>query len=179
MIEHWNESEWWRPFKFHCKDMFTERLITVSGRVSTRGRLRGCSHRRIFRGTPKDRRVYFSRTHLPLYQVVLETFVPRPNSLVRLIPDHINRNSMDNRLSNLRWLSYKLNQLNKCTYFDANNHLKSGVGINTYYTKHGVPRYRARISLQCVKLHLGTYDTMEEADAAYRQAWRDSFVILE
>jgi len=181
MIEHWNKSEWWRPFKIHCMHTFEGRLITVSGKVSTQGRFRGCNRRFWIhndRTRTTGKRLYFHCTRVPIYQVVLETFVPKPNSLKRLVPDHINRNSMDNRLSNLRWLSLKLNQLNKSNYFDANNNLKSGVGVEVYRIKRGL-RYRARISINSVKLALGTYDTMEEADAIYRRAWRDSFEIFE
>ena len=156
------------------KDANKKRII-VTGEVSTEGRFRNCT-RKI--GTRKDHRSYFHWTNLAVYQVALGTFIPQPRSLEVIVPDHENRNSMDNRVANLRWLTLQLNQLNKDAMFDENNQLKSGVGVEVYKTKRRGKRYRARISYHSEKIHLGTYGTMAEADDAYRRAWRDMFEIM-
>lgn len=44
------------------------------------------------------------------HYVILSSFVPKPES--NYVCDHINRNTMDNRLENLRWVSYSANILN-------------------------------------------------------------------
>ena len=172
MIEHWNENEWWRPFKVEHAH-----LPTISGEVSTYGRVRKCSHKIHTFLTRGVRRSFFIKTLYPVYWVVLDTFVCKPRSLEPLFSDHINRDTMDNRLSNLRWVTASMNQLNKDKFFDAAGKLRSGVGVSVTRNKKGL-RYRVRISYQNQKIGLGTYDSMEEADVIYRKAWRDSFEIL-
>lgn len=70
--------------------------------------------------------------------------------------DHINRVKTDNRLCNLREATTSENNQNKaskgCT-FDKN-----------------MKKWKAYISVQNVKKHLGYFDTEEEAEIAYQKA---------
>ena len=43
----------------------------------------------------------------PLHKILAEAFIPNPNGYTEI--DHINRNPLDNRLSNLRWCSRTIN----------------------------------------------------------------------
>ena len=174
MIEHWNENEWWRPFSvvtFSCQH---RKPITISGEVSTEGRFRNCTDKI---HTRKCQRIYFNMTNTSAYDIVLRTFIPKPRSLEVVVPDHKNRNSMDNRVANLRWCTLSLNQLNREDMFDENGKLKSGLGVRTYRTRRGL-RHFVRISYKNQKISLGAYDTMEEADDVYRRARRDMFEIM-
>lgn len=47
------------------------------------------------------------------HRLVAEAFIPNPNNLNEV--DHINRNTKDNRVCNLRWCSHKENMNNKNT----------------------------------------------------------------
>ena len=176
MIEHWNQNEWWRRFNVETPSKFPGiGAITLAGEVSTEGRIRHCDYGL---QTRRDNRSYFDYTNMTAYQIALSTFILKPQSLEVLVPDHKNRNSMDNRVANLRWSTYTLNQLNRRDMFDENNQLKSGVGVTTYQTKSCGVRYRARIGYKGGRVELGIYDTMQEADDVYRRAWRDMFEIL-
>ena len=74
--------------------------------------------------------------------------------------DHINGNKSDNRLVNLREVSHKVNCQNRREH--RTGHL---LGTN----KRG-GRYKAQIQLNGKIVHLGTFDTAEEAHQAYLKA---------
>jgi Drexlerviridae HNH endonuclease len=76
--------------------------------------------------------------------------------------DHINRNSEDDRIENLRLVSPRENSQNK------KNHSRHGIGVRLYNGK-----YRAQIKIGAKQLHLGTFLTEKEASAAYWKAVKD------
>lgn len=79
--------------------------------------------------------------------------------------DHINKDATDNRWCNLRASDYEGNSLNKTTRSD-NKHGHPGVhwhSIRKKWTAAGYKGYK--------KIHLGTFDTIEEAVSA-SQAFR-------
>ena len=69
--------------------------------------------------------------------------------------DHYNRNSKDNRLENLRVVNHQQNTWNK----DAKG----------YYFENRIGKYQAKLKVDGVQKYLGTFDTEEEAHAAYLQ----------
>lgn len=81
--------------------------------------------------------------------------------------DHEDRNKANNRLINLRKATQSQNAHNKGTY--TNNRL--GVkGVRRMGKK-----YEARIQCEGKPHHLGMFNTLEEAKAAYEQAATDLF----
>ena len=77
--------------------------------------------------------------------------------------DHKNRTRQDNSWNNLRIGTPGQNQAN-CT---ARSHNKLGIkGVRV--TACG--KYQARIKVKHVQKHLGNFDTIEEASAAYKAA---------
>ena len=80
--------------------------------------------------------------------------------------DHINGNTLDNRISNLREATQQQNMQNQTK---ARSDNKSGfMGITP---SRG--RFRARIKLNGRSKHLGCFDTPEEAHEAYLAAKRE------
>ena len=54
------------------------------------------------------------RQKLNLHRIIGELFIKKPNiKNKRMVVDHINRCRHDNRLDNLRWLTYKQNNNNR------------------------------------------------------------------
>lgn len=83
--------------------------------------------------------------------------------------DHINHNGLDNRRKNLRVCTPVQNQYNK----------KKKQGCRSAYkgvTWHsGQQRWRARISVNKKRIHLGFFDTEVDAAIAYNHAARTHF----
>lgn len=78
--------------------------------------------------------------------------------------DHINGNKGDNRIENLREASHSQNNHNRPNY--RNN----TTGFKGVHTRKDYNKFLARIRINGVAIHLGVFDTAEEASAAYRQA---------
>ncbi len=82
------------------------------------------------------------------------------------IMDHINGNSLDNRIANLR----------ECTHMQNNqNHTRivngSGLHVGVRSTKNG--HFQARITAAKKVHHLGTFETEEDAATAYNVARKE------
>lgn len=75
--------------------------------------------------------------------------------------DHINRDRTDNRIENLRLATDAINSKNQSIY---KNNVSGYHGV----TKHG-KRWRARININGKKVHLGVFDTIEEAAECRRK----------
>lgn len=82
--------------------------------------------------------------------------------------DHITGNKSDNRIVNLRDVSSKENTQNRLRTIDGKNKT-SKVGV---YWHAQSSRWRARIMTNKKGIHLGMFDTQEDAHAAYVAAKR-------
>ena len=98
-------------------------------------------------------------TKYAIHRLVAEAFLPNPEN--KSLVDHINGNTLDNRVENLRWATAQENCRNCALY--SNNLLGiKGVGKNGN-------RYVARCRVNGKMALHKTYDTAEEASEAYRQ----------
>ena len=79
--------------------------------------------------------------------------------------DHISRDSLDNRISNLREASRSLNQCNQTRPRKGNESGYRGVGWHNRTQK-----WQARITTNGKNKHLGLFTTPEDAHAAYLAA---------
>lgn len=85
-----------------------------------------------------------------------------------LVVDHISRNTLDNRIENLRLVSQKQNNENRLGPQRNNK-----IGFKGVCSVSRSGRYRAQIKHEGKKLHLGCFGTPEEAYAAYCNAARE------
>lgn len=96
--------------------------------------------------------------------IYLHRFIMGMKFYDKLVVDHINGNTLDNRKSNLRI----------CTVAENNRNMrkrkrnKSGYKGVSYAKKEG--KYRAQICISGRNTHIGAFDTPEEAYAAYCEA---------
>jgi len=87
--------------------------------------------------------------------------------------DHINRNKLDNSLSNLRWVSYNTNAKNKSSKKNATS---CYVGVRKTNNNKKNP-YRAETQHHHKKYNIGYYPTELEAYNAYKKFNLDNFNI--
>ena len=88
--------------------------------------------------------------------------------------DHRNKNMADNRWGNLREATASQNAANK-SMLPANKEGAKGV---VKVTRFGVAKFEARIRVDGKQLHLGRFDTRQEAHAAYCNAAEKHFGVF-
>lgn len=81
--------------------------------------------------------------------------------------DHINRNTLDNRIVNLRSVTKTENQRNK----SRSKNCTSGVMGVTFYKRTG--RWRAHITIKSRHVHIGYFDTFDQAVSARLMAQKE------
>lgn len=104
-----------------------------------------------------------SRGTIYLHRCVMERVLGR-SLLSKETVDHVNRNPLDNRRSNLRIASIAEQQYNKVMMSNNTSGYK-GVFWNTARKK-----WNAKINVNKKQVHLGYFNTPEEAHAAYCEA---------
>lgn len=82
--------------------------------------------------------------------------------------DHINGDRGDNRIANLRLATAQQNRMNEA----SRTGLPKGVRL---WKKGNYARWQARIKKDRKSKHLGYFDTIEDAHAAYMRAAHDLF----
>jgi len=97
------------------------------------------------------------------HRLIAEHFIPNPNNYPYV--DHINGNTKDNRIENLRWINASGNSRNSVRQKKTN--YPRGVfwcSKNTYYS---------RITCDGKYIHLGSFKTIEEASEAYEAKYKE------
>jgi len=97
------------------------------------------------------------RKNLFVHRLIALHFIENPDNLDFV--DHIDRNKLNNDLSNLRWATRSQNNRNKdCKGYHWNKKSK---------------KWRAQYRLNKKAIHIGYYDTEDEARNAYLNAIKD------
>ena len=93
-----------------------------------------------------------------IHRLIAETFISNPLNKPEV--DHIDRNPLNNRISNLRWATKSENQLNKKVYSN-NSSTISGI-----YKNRNRNKYVVRITINGKRKYIGLFETFEEAGNA-------------
>lgn len=105
-----------------------------------------------------------------LHRLLGIQYLPNPNNFPCI--DHINRNKLDNSLSNLRWVSYSTNSKNKSS---KKNSTSIYIGVRKTHNKKNP--YRAETNQEGKKYNIGYFTTEFEAYEAYKQFNLEKFNI--
>jgi hypothetical protein len=103
----------------------------------------------------------------PLHRLISLAFIDNPENKPCI--DHIDNNRTNNNISNLRWATLGENSHNS-NIRKSNTSGVKGVGFNKASNK-----WRARITVDGIKIHLGSYDTKEEAQEARIRKANEAF----
>lgn len=106
-----------------------------------------------------------SETYMQLHRYIMNC-KKNDNKII----DHINRDITDNRKCNLRIVTQKENMYNKNPRKDS----KSGFR-GVYYRENKSKKWYADIKVNYKTIHIGTYDTFEEAKQARLKAEKEYF----
>ena len=104
----------------------------------------------------KNKDSKYIQTRIKGKMVKLHRYIMNINNS-NLVVDHINRNPLDNRKSNLRICSYKENSFNKSIRSDNTSGI-SGVSFHKTNKK-----WRAKIKYNNLTIHLGYFEDINEA----------------
>ena len=111
-------------------------------------------------GYPK---VHLNAKSFPVHRLIAEAFIPNPHN--KPFIDHINQNRADNRIENLRWATHSENLANTSGW--------SASGLKGAYQSGN--KFMAQITTHGTFINLGTYDTVQEAHAAYMAKARELY----
>ena len=142
--------------------------------VSNLGNVRNKTSMRILKNNPNSRGYYIIdlyrnkiRSSKMIHRLVANEFIGNPNN--KACVDHIDGNKLNNFFSNLRWASTTENCRNtklKCT---------NTTGVKGV-TQHKVTnKWHATIQINGIKVHIGSFDTIEQAKQARQIRANEAF----
>lgn len=95
-------------------------------------------------------------------RLVAHCFIP--NIEGKPTVDHINRDHTDDRIDNLRWATYDEQNQNRGPMSMRRDNTSGVRGVHWNKT---AAKWRAQIQVNGTKLHLGWFDDIHDAEAAY------------
>ena len=127
-----------------------EETINIKEKDNTWRKLNFCNNKGGYKTLCINRKNYL--VHRVIAYLFLRLDIDNPKQII----DHIDRNPSNNKIENLRIVTYTQNQWN--------------IGSKGYNFRKDKNKWRARIKVDGKELHLGHFDTEEEARQAYLDA---------
>jgi hypothetical protein len=133
--------------------------------VSNCGNIKNIKTNKILKPTNDGRGYYKINLHKngisttkKLHRLIAESFIDNPDN--KPFIDHIDSNKLNNNIDNLRWATNQENQRNSKL---SSKNTSGAKGV--HFSKRDKKWY-ATITIDCIKIHLGCYNTIEEAKNA-------------
>ncbi len=98
------------------------------------------------------------RKTMKLHRLIGQAFIPNPNN--KLCIDHIDTDTTNNYVNNLRWCTHAENMQNRSI---SSDNTSGSTGVS-YHKKSN--KWSARIGINGKQQHIGLYETKEEAITA-------------
>ena len=105
-----------------------------------------------------------------LHRLVAQTFIPNLDN--KKLVDHIDNNPANNNLSNLRWATSNENSQN------AKKSIRNKSGVKGVSFENGKQKWRACINVDGIYIHIGYYDTIEDATLARIKRANEAFGVF-
>ncbi len=102
---------------------------------------------------------------IPIHQIVASVFLGYKFQGHKMVVDHIDSNTLNNDLNNLRVVTQREN-------VSKERSLKSGLPTGVSY-RDDLKKYRAKIRINKKQIHLGLFNTTEEASIAYQNKLKE------
>ena len=96
-----------------------------------------------------------------VHRLLALSFIPKLHN--KSFVDHIDKNSLNNNIGNLRWVSLSENKMNSSKY---KNNTSSQTGV---YFRKDKNKWEVKISVNGIKKHIGYYTNFDEAIAARKE----------
>ena len=120
-----------------------------------------CGRTRLLKPSINGRGYYMVNLHkdkaqktFGVHRLVAKAFLPDFEETLEI--DHVDRNKLNNNLSNLRMVTHQENMFNR--------------NVKGYTWHKKAKKFRAYIAINAEKIHLGLFDKEEDARAAYLKA---------
>ena len=104
----------------------------------------------------------------PIHRLVANTFLPKLDTTKGFV-DHVDNNRLNNTISNLRWCNQQQNCFNST--LSSNN--TSGIKGVVWHKRD--KKWYARIMINYKYIHIGGYDTLEQAKTARQNKAEELF----
>lgn len=108
--------------------------------------------------------------HYHVHRAVAELFIPKPKTNKRLCVDHIDGNPHNNKINNLRWVTWSENALNPATHCNAHHHKWNED------EKQRISKNVSEYNSHCCWIHLGDKTKFVYED--YLDYWLDDGWLL-
>ena len=142
----------------------------IDYQISNIGRVRNCKTGKILKPSLRKDGYYMvglsyegkCKPH-KIHRLVAHEFLVKPDMIHHYVVDHINGETTNNKVNNLRYATLSQNQMNRV------KHTATEIGSTCKGVFKDKKKWRALFQYQGQRYHLGNYDGEEDAANAYNK----------